>query len=229
MESASDDDLISSIAPDVIKFLLLVFVKPHGNVMENTRSVQVTLHVLFAGPDQFHRLPDGPRDYDKAETVASQIQKVVIVPAYLPRLNASARFAPGVCDIPTPHLGCHVEEKGYVEMSKWFRSFTIIASFLFLLCLPSHAQQTLGSINGTVADTSGGVLGKVTVKIRNLETNLEQVASTKDDGSFFVSALPIGRYSVSFARDGFKTEVHDQIMVQGGVTTTVNGSLRTAA
>ena len=111
-------------------------------------------------------------------------------------------------------------------MSKWFRSFTIIASFLFLLCLPSHAQQTLGSINGTVMDSSGGVLGKVTVKIRNLDTNLEQVASTKDDGSFFVSALPIGRYSVSFARDGFKTEVHDQIMVQGGVTTTVNGLLQ---
>ncbi len=111
-------------------------------------------------------------------------------------------------------------------MSKWFRSFTIITSFLFLLCPPSHAQQTLGSINGTVMDSSGGVLGKVTVKIRNLDTNLEQVASTKDDGSFFVSALPIGRYSVSFARDGFKTEVHDQIMVQGGVTTTVNGSLQ---
>jgi len=118
-------------------------------------------------------------------------------------------------------------EKGYVEMSKWFRSFTTIASFFcFLLCPPSHAQQTLGSINGTVTDSSGGVLGKVTVKIRNLDTNLEQVASTKDDGSFFVSALPIGRYSVSFARDGFKTEVHDQIMVQGGVTTTVNGSLQ---
>ena len=77
-----------------------------------------------------------------------------------------------------------------------------------------------------MTDSSGGVLGKVTVKIRNLDTNLEQVASTKDDGSFLVSALPIGRYSVSFARDGFKTEVHDQIFVQGGVTTTVNGSLQ---
>jgi len=117
-------------------------------------------------------------------------------------------------------------EKGYVEMSKWFRSFTIIVSFLFLLCLPSHAQQTLGSINGTVMDSSGGVLPKVTVKIRNLDTNLEQVASTKDDGSFLVTALPIGRYSVSFSRDGFKTEIHDQIMVQGGVTSTVNGSLQ---
>jgi hypothetical protein len=65
-----------------------------------------------------------------------------------------------------------------------------------------------------VSDSSGGVLGKVTVKIRNVDTNLEQVSTTKDDGSFLVSALPIGRYSVSFARDGFKTEVHDQIVVQ---------------
>ena len=111
-------------------------------------------------------------------------------------------------------------------MSKWFRSFSVVFATLLVLSIPTHAQQTLGSINGTVADTSGGVLGKVTVKIRNLDTNLEQVASTKDDGSFFVSALPIGRYSVSFVRDGFKTEVHDQIMVQGGVTTTVNGSLQ---
>src|ERR1700726_3530955 len=117
-------------------------------------------------------------------------------------------------------------EKGYVEMSKWFRSFTFIVSFLFLLCLPSHAQQTLGSINGTVMDSSGGVLPKVTVKIRNLDTNLEQVASTKDDGSFLVTALPIGRYSVSFSRNGFKTEIHDQIMLQGGVTSPLNGSLQ---
>jgi Carboxypeptidase regulatory-like domain/TonB dependent receptor len=117
-------------------------------------------------------------------------------------------------------------KKGYVEMSQGFRSFTVFLASLLLLCLPSYGQQTLGAVNGTVADSSGGVLSKVTVKIRNVDTNLEQVASTKDDGSFFVSALPIGRYSVSFARDGFKTEVHDQIMVQGGVTSTVNGSLQ---
>jgi len=117
-------------------------------------------------------------------------------------------------------------KKGYVEMSKWFCSLVALLASLLFLCLPSHAQQTLGSINGTVADSSGGVLGKVTVKIRNVDTNLEQVSATKDDGSFLVSALPIGKYSVSFARDGFKTEVHDQIVVQGGVTTTVNGSLQ---
>jgi hypothetical protein len=111
-------------------------------------------------------------------------------------------------------------------MSKLSRTvFAFLVAFS-LLALPAHAQQTLGAINGTVLDSSGAVLGKVSVKVRNLDTNLEEVATSKDDGSFSVSALPIGRYSVSFARDGFKTEVHDQISVQGGVTTTVNGSLQ---
>src|SRR5579859_1272451 len=105
--------------------------------------------------------------------------------------------------------------------------FAVFSLVLFCLFgLPVRAQQTLGSINGTVADVSGGVLGKVTVKVHNAETNLEQAAVTKDDGSFLIVGLPIGKYSVSFSRDGFKTEVHDQILVQGGLTATVNGSLQ---
>ncbi|HXY24832.1 MAG TPA: TonB-dependent receptor [Candidatus Acidoferrum sp.] len=109
------------------------------------------------------------------------------------------------------------------------RNLYVLIAFFCLACLfspHSLAQQTLGSINGTVSDISGGVLGKVTVKVHSAETNLEQTAVTKDDGSFLIVGLPIGKYSVSFSRDGFKTEVHDQILVQGGLTTTVNGSLQ---
>src|SRR5580704_14412794 len=111
-------------------------------------------------------------------------------------------------------------------MHKCVRSLVVFLSSLLLLALPSSAQQTLGAINGTVSDSTGAVLSKVEVKIRNLDTNLEVTASTKDDGSYLVNALPIGPYSVSFARDGFKTEVHNQITVVGGVTATVNGSLQ---
>ncbi|HEY1924340.1 MAG TPA: carboxypeptidase-like regulatory domain-containing protein, partial [Candidatus Acidoferrum sp.] len=111
-------------------------------------------------------------------------------------------------------------------MQKWFGSFVVYLGVFLLTSLPSFAQQTLGAINGTVTDSSGAILSKVNVKVRNLDTNLETTMSTKDDGSFLVSALPIGRYSVSFARDGFKTELHDQIVVNGGVTSTVNGSLQ---
>jgi hypothetical protein len=111
-------------------------------------------------------------------------------------------------------------------MLKAIRSAIVAFSILFLLVSPSRAQQTLGSINGTVKDSSGGVVGKVAVKARNLGTNLTQTASSKDDGSFSLVDLPIGTYEVSFSKDGFKTEVHSRIIVQGGTTTTVNGSLQ---
>ncbi len=106
------------------------------------------------------------------------------------------------------------------------RSVLVVFASLLLAASSALAQQTLGSINGTVSDSSGGVVGKVAVKARNLGTNLTQTATTKDDGSFSIVDLPIGTYEVSFAKDGFKTEVHSQIIVQGGTTTTVNGSLQ---
>jgi hypothetical protein len=107
--------------------------------------------------------------------------------------------------------------------------FRLVVVYLGLLCLltsSSQAQQTLGSINGTVTDSSGAAIQNAVVKIHNLATGLEQTATTKSDASFNIADLPIGTYSVTFSRDGFKTEVHSQILVQGNRTTTVNGSLQ---
>ena len=105
----------------------------------------------------------------------------------------------------------------------------LVVVYLGLLCLltsTSQAQQTLGSINGTVTDSSGAVIHNATVKIRNLATGLEQTVTTNADGSFSIADLPIGTYSVTFSRDNFKTEIHSQILVQGNRTTTVNASLQ---
>src|SRR5229473_2817897 len=109
-----------------------------------------------------------------------------------------------------------------IRMIRFFAFFCLFAISSSI----ANAQQTLGSINGTVSDTSGGVLGRVSVKVKNGATNLEVTATTRDDGSYLVSALPIGKYSVTFSLDGFNSEVHSDILVQGGLTTTVNGSLR---
>lgn len=125
----------------------------------------------------------------------------------------------------------------YIETEKWlgkrgvvmfrsFRALVVSLSLILSLALPSYSQQTLGAINGTVTDSSGGAVFKATVKARNAGTNLEQAATTKDDGSYSIADLPIGTYTLTFARDGFKTEMHSQILVRGGVTTTVNAQLQ---
>ena len=110
-------------------------------------------------------------------------------------------------------------------MFRFVRSAVIAALISFLFSSIGSAQQTLGSINGTVTDSSGAALGKVAVKVKNAATNLEVNIETKDDGSYLVGALPIGKYSVAFSHDGFNQLVNSEILVQGGLTTTVNGSL----
>jgi carboxypeptidase family protein len=111
-------------------------------------------------------------------------------------------------------------------MSKAMRSSLAALVVLLLIVSPSHAQQTLGSITGTITDSSGGVVQGVAVKVHNVATGLEQVTKTKSDGSFSIVDLPIGTYTVTLTKGGFKTEVHSQILVQGNRTTTVNGSLQ---
>jgi hypothetical protein len=102
--------------------------------------------------------------------------------------------------------------------------FVLLALVLFIPA-EAHAQATLGSIDGTVTDASGAVVQKVSIKIRNTGTNLTVTVQTKDDGSFLAADLPIGNYEVTFTKDGFKTAVYPNILVQGSHTTTVAATL----
>ena len=119
----------------------------------------------------------------------------------------------------------HSELCRVVSLSKFCR--TIVASFVFftVLTLGARAQQTLGSINGNVSDSSGAVVQGAVVRARSIATNLSLTAQTKADGSFAISDLPIGTYEVTFTKEGFETAVYPQILVQGSRTSTVNAKL----
>ena len=91
------------------------------------------------------------------------------------------------------------------------------------------SQQTLGGINGTITDASGAVVQAASVKARNVATNLEVNATTKNDGSFSIADLPIGTYELTLTKDGFQTANYPIILVQGNRTTTVNAQLKPGA
>ncbi len=106
---------------------------------------------------------------------------------------------------------------------------TLSLALVVSLCHPVVAQQTLGSLNGTVTDSSGAVIPRAAVKVRNVETNFSVSAETKANGSFSVADLPIGTYEVTLSREGFQTAVYPQILVQAYRTTTVNVKLQPGA
>jgi len=93
--------------------------------------------------------------------------------------------------------------------------------------LAVRAQQTLGAINGTVTDSSNAIVPKAQVQAKNLGTGLTVTVTTQNDGSYNIVDLPIGAYSLTISKQGFKTEVHSNILVRGNLATTVNGTLQT--
>jgi hypothetical protein len=113
------------------------------------------------------------------------------------------------------------------SMQKCFRAlFCLLSLIFFAACGPRVlAQQTLGSINGTVADITGAVVQGAQVKARATATNLVVTATTASDGSFSIADLPIGEYEVSFIKEGFEKNVHPHIIVQANRTATIDARL----
>jgi hypothetical protein len=91
------------------------------------------------------------------------------------------------------------------------------------------AQGLLGTISGTVADASGAAVGDAAVTVRNPATNLSLKTVTQANGLYQIPNLPVGTYTVTFAKPGFQTELHTQIVVEAARATTVNASLTVGA
>ncbi len=109
---------------------------------------------------------------------------------------------------------------------KAIRTAALLCTIGILFSLsPAGAQQTAGSMTGTVKDSSGGVLAKAKVKIKNISTGYAVTAVTNSSGSYSAFGLPNGIYNVSFSMPRFSTETTTGVIVQSGRTTTLDATL----
>ena len=69
------------------------------------------------------------------------------------------------------------------------------------------AQETRGTILGTVKDSAGAVVPGARVEITNAETNATTRLSTNDKGYFEAPYLVPGAYNISVTANGFKKSV----------------------
>ncbi|MFC5864532.1 carboxypeptidase regulatory-like domain-containing protein [Acidicapsa dinghuensis] len=94
------------------------------------------------------------------------------------------------------------------------------------ISISAIAQQTLGSINGTVLDPAGAAIPDATVTVTNSAIDFTRSAKSQGDGFFQIFNLPIGTYTVKISHDGFETTELTGIGVQEARATTVNGTLK---
>lgn len=110
-----------------------------------------------------------------------------------------------------------------------FRSFSRVApcagfglafSAVLLFSLPCVAQVASAELSGTVFDASGSVVPNGKVTATNAATNVSRVAESGKDGSYVLTQLPPGDYTLSVEAAGFRK------LVQTGLALQINQQAR---
>ena len=94
-----------------------------------------------------------------------------------------------------------------------------------VLTLPSFAQTSMGRISGTVTDLSDASIGDAKITVVNVDTRATRTATTETNGYYTVTNLPIGKYTVDVAREGFKSESRSGITISADARVTVDFKL----
>jgi Carboxypeptidase regulatory-like domain len=102
----------------------------------------------------------------------------------------------------------------------------LLAMAAILFVRPAMAQQTLGSLNGTVLDPSGAAVAGAQVTVTDAAINVTESTTTQRTGYFQIFNLPVGTYKVTVSQQGFESTQLPAIAVFEARATTVNVTLK---
>lgn len=103
-------------------------------------------------------------------------------------------------------------------------SKTLIFVIGLLLTQNLYAQAT-GSLSGTITDQTGALVQGATVTIKNTGTNATRTVTTNDEGRWSAQVLPVGNYTISYEKQGFKKSITEKVSVEASVPRTVDVTL----
>lgn len=109
------------------------------------------------------------------------------------------------------------------------KSLTFLASTLALalmLSISIIAQQTAGSIQGTVTDPNGAVIPGAAITVTGIDVGFNRTISSDNNGRYQIQQVPVGRYKVSVAAiQGFTAQTKENVQVGLNNLTTLDFGL----
>ncbi len=114
---------------------------------------------------------------------------------------------------------------------KLFKTAGLGLALLLTLSLTGslHAQTSLGQIAGNVVDATGGVLPGATITITNVGTQAVRTITTDNSGFYTATNLPIGNYSITAAKSGFRGETRTGLSINADAHLTANFEMQVGA
>jgi hypothetical protein len=79
----------------------------------------------------------------------------------------------------------------------------LVIGLVLLLSTQGVAQLSTASINGLVRDSSGAIIPNATIKLRNVDTSVENTTVTNRVGAYAILSITPGRYTLSATAPGF--------------------------
>src|SRR5579862_2960781 len=106
--------------------------------------------------------------------------------------------------------------------------FAAVCAVIFSLSALGLGQELAATLTGTVTDASGAVVAGATVVVHSEETgaDIRSVATTAS-GSFNITNIPAGRYTVMVKSSGFQTFVAKDVILNVAEKHTLDAQLQT--
>jgi len=101
----------------------------------------------------------------------------------------------------------------------------MILGFVLLAATAVVAQTFRGGVVGTVTDNSSASVADAQVTVSSADTGLSRSAVTDSAGNFRFGELPLGTYTVTVVKTGFRTETQKGVAVAVSTDVTVDFKL----
>src|ERR1700689_738690 len=119
----------------------------------------------------------------------------------------------------------NMAERGAVQA---LFSFLAVCVAILALSAIGVTQELAATLTGTVTDPSGAVVPGVTIVVHSDETGVDvRTVTTSSTGSFNITNLPAGRYTVTVANPGFQKFVANDVILNVAEKHTLDIGLRT--
>jgi len=113
-------------------------------------------------------------------------------------------------------------------MTPCLRTLAVVFLLTVVSTAPAWAQAT-AALTGTVTDPTDAVVPGAELRLTNPATGVTLTATTGADGVYVFARLAPATYRLEVSAQGFKTAVREQVVIQVGLTSTLNVELEVGA
>ena len=105
----------------------------------------------------------------------------------------------------------------------------LLCLLLFVAASLAFGQGAVGTLNGTILDSTGAVIPGATVIATNTGTSVESATSSTTAGAYTLPYLQPGTYTLRITAPGFRTANQENVILRVGQTMTVNVTMQLGA